>query len=157
MGGGRGRSCMRARPLAASAFVLATFAALAPSAAAATQCVAVPTASWDLCAGAEAGDSVGAGAWGRGADGSDFTLTASHGTGFYGNYVYVIGVVYVADTARVHGGLGLADRAYDGVYEDACVCGGVQTTFLYVPWGVGIEDTDGDGLPDHPYVMPQLG
>lgn len=136
--------------------VLVTAAAPLASAGLNGRCATLPKAHWTACAVTPNEAHARAGAEGWGADGSDLSLTVSQGSGFYGDYLYTIGGVHVAGTARVHGGLGFADRDRDGVHEDACACGGVQTTFLFVPWGIGLEDTDGDGLPDHPYILPQV-
>lgn len=78
----------------------------------------------------------------------------SNGTGFSGDYRHVVVWVRQDGLLSVFAGAGGADRDYDGDLEDACVCGSVQTPFYYLPWGVGIEDTDGDGEPDHVYYEP---
>lgn len=79
--------------------------------------------------------------------------SVQQGTGFFGDYLYAIGVVEQAGLVRLHGGLGFADRQYDGIYEDGCACGALQTTFYYLPFGVGWW-AEGDNTPDHVYVEP---
>lgn len=91
--------------------------------------------------------------WG---DGVYADALVQQGTGFDGDYVYVVPLVYVEGVAAVHAGLGMADRDYDGSYEDAMVGGAVQSV-VYVPFGVGVYDSDDDGQPDSLYYEPQLG
>jgi hypothetical protein len=80
--------------------------------------------------------------------------SVQQGTGFFGDYLYAIVVVEQQGFLRAHGGLGFADRQYDGIYEDGCACGALQTTFLYLPFGVGWE-SHGDNTPDRVYYEPQ--
>jgi hypothetical protein len=90
------------------------------------------------------------------AQGTSGELSLAAGTGFYGDYVYLIGIVEQQGLLRVHGGVGATDRNYDGLYENFCACGAVQT-LVYVPWGVGLEDQSGNGAPDTLYAEPNLG
>lgn len=91
--------------------------------------------------------------WG---DGFYADALVQQGVGFDGNYVYVVPLVVVDGVAAVHAGLGMADRDYDGDYEDAMVGGALQTV-VYVPFGVGVYDADEDGQTDSVYHEPQLG
>lgn len=86
---------------------------------------------------------------------ADVELAIQSGSGFFGNYVYVLGFAGVEGLVQAHGGAGLVDAGYDGFYENACACGAVQSV-VYVPFGIGVEDSDGDGQPDNLYAEPRL-
>lgn len=138
------------RSALATCAVLAALALAAPASALPAECLASAGATACPWLAPEHG-VVGAYAFTEQGTYAEFSV--QQGTGLFGDYVYAIGVVEQSGVARAHGGLGLADRQYDGIYEDGCVCGALQTTFAYLPFGVGWW-AEGDNTPDHVFVEP---
>lgn len=134
------------------AFAAIAALALAPAAAATVACV--PAAGLTACAYVPTDGAIEAGAR-VGGHGVQADAVAEAGSGFFGNYVYVVPFVGLDGVVAVHGGIGLVDAGYDGTYENACVCGAVQSV-VFVPVGVGVEDSDLDGQPDRVYMVPDL-